>query len=82
MPVVSSQMDLLEKPLLYTQLGMVSDGKASLFLRSDGQAMGGVEALDPSSVLGGQACQRGATRDRQCHALRLAQWLPLALAAS
>ncbi len=24
MPVVSSQMDLLEKPLLYTQLGMVS----------------------------------------------------------
>jgi len=25
MPVVSSQMDLLEKPLLYTKLGMVSD---------------------------------------------------------
>ena len=24
MPVVSSQMDLLEQPLLYTQVGMVS----------------------------------------------------------
>jgi hypothetical protein len=24
MPVVSSQMDLLEQPLLYTQFGMVS----------------------------------------------------------
>src|SRR6266516_5889030 len=34
------------------------DGKASLFFRPDGQAMGSVEALDPSSVLGGQTSQR------------------------
>ncbi len=46
------------------------------------QAMGDVEALDPASFLGGQTSHCGATRPRQCHALRLAQWLSLALAAS
>src|SRR6266702_3964650 len=57
------------------------DGAASLFLRPDGQAMGDLEALDPSSIPAGQAAHCRATRDCQCHALRLAQWLPVALAA-
>src|SRR5260221_8139174 len=57
-------------------------GEESLSLRSDGCAMGAVGTLDSSAIAPRTQALYRATRSRECHPLRAAQWVSLAHAAS
>src|SRR6266571_2613354 len=52
-----------------------------LSIRSDRRAMGGVGTPGSSAFSRGRLSRACATRNRQCHPLRVAQWVSLALAA-